>query len=59
MSGRQFDQFRTLQSYEYLGPNVILLYFADAVVIVNLVEEEFIVLQAGGRTTLAHTWVDE
>ena len=59
MSGRQFDQFGPLQAYEYLEPNVVLLYFADAVVVVNIVEEEFIVLQAGGPTAADRPQVDE
>ena len=59
MSERQFDQFGTLQAYERLGPNILLLYFADAVVVVNLIEEEFIVLQAGDRHAPAQAPVDE
>ncbi len=59
MSARQFDQFGPLQAYEYLEPNVILLYFVDAVVVVNLVEEEFIVLRAEGAANPAPQQVDE
>ena len=46
MSGfeRQFDQFGQLQNYERLGPNIIILYFLNTVVVVNLIEEEFIAL---------------
>ena len=59
MSARQFDQFGPLQAYKYLEPNVILLYFVDAVVVVNLVEEEFIVLRAEGAANQALPQVDE
>jgi len=59
MSARQFDQFGPLQAYEYLEPNVILLYFVDAVVVVNLEEEEFIVLRAEGAANPVPPQVDE
>ena len=59
MSARQFDQFGALQAYEYLEPNVILLYFPTAVVIVNLVEEEFIVLHANAQPAQPRPEADE
>jgi hypothetical protein len=59
MSERQFDQFGVLQAYEYLEPNVVLLYFPEVVIVVNLVEEEFIVLRAGAPTSSPQPSVDE
>ena len=59
MTERQFDQFGPLQGYERIEPNIVLLYFVDVVVVVNLVEEEFIVLRAGEPIVPARERVDE
>ncbi len=59
MSGGQFEQFGELQSYEYLEPNLVLLYFPEAVIVVNLVEEAFIVLTAEVEGAPAQLPVDE
>jgi hypothetical protein len=59
MSAGQFDQFGDLQAYERLSPNILLLYFPEVVVVVNLVEEEFIVLRAEEPSVPEQGEVDE